>query len=142
MVHSYCCQREHKQYPGYLLQCSSCLQQREQKKKKHNSYHLTCLLTHTFNIIERAHSLSAYSPHSDRFGSGPGVALCLPSWRQTPSERTPLMAARYMHSNSRGGDVMAISADICSNGKEFSTMKSGRRCTLTSKHSVNNRTTA
>ncbi len=58
------------------------------------------------------HSLSAYSPHSLRCGSGLGAALCLPSWRHTPSERVPPIsaAAKYAQTNSRGREVTPISA--------------------------------
>lgn len=35
-----------------------------------------------------SNSLSAYSEHSVSCGSGPGVVLCMPSWRHAPSEWT------------------------------------------------------
>lgn len=139
-VRSYCSQREHERYPGCLRLCSSYLS--AARTGKHFSqlsvgrftliFSLTgCLYTikHAAFQDKHRHSLSAYSPHSLRWGSGPGVALCLPSWRHTPSERAPpiIAAAKYTHRNSRGRKVTAISAATHRSGEEFSTLDSARQ---------------
>lgn len=47
-------------------------------------------------------SLSAYSEHSVSCGSGPGVALCMPSWRHAPSEWTRPISSTLRNAQASG----------------------------------------
>lgn len=132
MVHSCWSQREGGRYRGCLLQCSNYLSLvRTGKYFGHLSvrtFPLTLSLSCYFTIktVSRWHSLSAYIVHSLRFNSGPGVALCLPSWRHAPSAWVPLITRMLRYANSRGLEVRAISPESTYSEREFTTLDMGK----------------
>lgn len=144
MVHFYWSQREHERCPGCLLQCSSYLSaartgETVQLAVSHDTYFNTFIIT-PLSVqhfkTNAAHSLSAYSAHSLRCGSGLGVALCFSSGRHTPSEWIPPIsrALKYMQANSAGRGAGPISAAANQSGKEISTLDSGKTLTWVKAH--------
>lgn len=88
-------------------------------------FNLFSNISKIYRLWKWDHSLSAYREHSVRCGSGLGVALCLPSWRHTPSERVPPIraAAKTTQINSEEDEVRSISVDTNTWTRVFSIEK-------------------
>lgn len=132
-AHSYCCQKEHRQYPGCLPPCSSCLQQQGWNK------HQTSVVISACSQIRLWTSRSACTHCRRKARTRTGVAprrawpcACRPGGRR-PRSAPGRLPSGICISTAAGGMSRPSLPIWRRNGKEF-----GRQGALPSKHSRHN----